>query len=114
MTVVQSDELTWADIEADVRDYRDGFVYVYTRYKGVKVEGARLTAKAFAEHFGIAPSTFNRWVKSASSEAIVVPPHKEPTLQPVPEPAEPFRPKTVDPDRQAILLERLRTDQPLE
>ncbi len=66
MTVVQSDELTWADIEADVSDYREGFVYVFTRYKGVKVEGVRLTMKAFAEHFGIAERTFRRWVQESA------------------------------------------------
>src|SRR6266704_666598 len=114
MTVVQSDELTWADIEADVSDYREGFVYVFLRYKGVKVEGKRLTMTDFAGHFGILPRTFQRWVKSSSSTDILSPPHKEQTLQPVPEPAEPFRPKTSDPELQAFLLERLRTDQPLD
>jgi len=118
MTVVQSDELTWADIEADVSDYREGFVYVFTRYKGVKVEGVRLTMKAFAEHFGIAERTFRRWVQESARAAIVAAPNKEQTLQPVPElapvPAPSNRPKTSDPELQAFLLERLRTDQPLE
>jgi len=116
MTTQVAESLTWADIETDVKDYREGFVYVFLRYKGVKVEGVRLTQAAFADHFGIARQTFRDWIKRSAESTKSVLPHKERTLQPVPEPVatEPSRPKTEHPELQAILLERLRTDQPLE
>jgi hypothetical protein len=62
---MDSDGLTWADIEADCGDYREGFVYVFLKYQGQRVEGVRLTQTAFANHFDIKASTFQGWVKSS-------------------------------------------------
>jgi len=79
MTVAQSDELTWADIEADVGPYRDGFVRVFLKYRGAKVDGVKLTKTAFANHFGIARETFRNWVRVYLDKAGAVLPKLEAT-----------------------------------
>lgn len=64
---------TWAEIEAVVDDggYRAGFVRVFLEFQGAILDDEPLDAKArpavvnqsnFARHFGIAISTFHRWL----------------------------------------------------
>lgn len=64
---------TWAEIEAviDDRGYRAGFVAVFLEFRGAVLDDMPLDARGrpevvnqsnFAKHFGIAISTFHRWL----------------------------------------------------
>lgn len=64
---------TWAEIEAVVDDggYREGFVKVFLEFRGAVLDDMPLDARGrpevvnqsnFAKHFGIAISTFHRWL----------------------------------------------------
>jgi hypothetical protein len=64
---------TWAEIEAEVDEggYRAGFVNVFLEYRGAILDDMPLDARGrpevvnqsnFARHFGIANSTFHRWL----------------------------------------------------
>lgn len=64
---------TWEEVEAvvDDRGYRAGFVEVFLEFRGAVLDDQPLDAKGrpevvnqtnFAKHFGIAGSTFHRWL----------------------------------------------------
>lgn len=64
---------TWAEVEAvvDDRGYRAGFVQVFLEFRGAVLDDEPLDARGrpevvnqsnFARHFGIAVSTFHRWL----------------------------------------------------
>jgi len=63
--------VTWDRITAECDGYRAGFVAVYRKYQGEptdEVDGSnrviKVTAQSFADHSGIAASTFKRWLKA--------------------------------------------------
>jgi hypothetical protein len=63
--------IKWADIEAATGHYRDGFVKVYLKYKGMDTDEVdasnrvvKVTEASFARHFDILERTFRYWVKA--------------------------------------------------
>ena len=70
---------TWAEIEAEVDEggYRAGFVKVFLEYRGAVLDDMPLDGKGrpevvnqsnFPRHFGIAISTFHRWLGQFGGE----------------------------------------------
>lgn len=63
--------IRWADIEAECGGYREGFVAIFRKYEGQATDErtaqghvVKVTRTSFADHMGINPSTFHRWVKA--------------------------------------------------
>ena len=81
-----SSSINWADIMAECGNYRDGFVAIFKRYEGQLTDEKdsqnrtiKVTAKSFAEHVGVDPRTFQRWVKKSEMErrAVAPPPRSK-------------------------------------
>lgn len=67
--------ITWSQIEAECGNYRDGFVATFRKYEGQDTDErdaqnrvVKVTVESFARHAGIPPTTFKRWVKTATSD----------------------------------------------
>jgi hypothetical protein len=65
--------ISWSLIEAECGNFRDGFVATFRKYEGAPTDEKdaqgrtiKVTAKSFAEHMGVAPRTFQTWVKNAA------------------------------------------------
>jgi hypothetical protein len=61
--------VTWADIDAETRSFRDGFIDAFRKYKGAEIvddigvqTGEKVTQAAFAARYGIPERTFERWL----------------------------------------------------
>jgi transposase-like protein len=62
--------IKWAEIDAEVTGYREGFVAIYRRHEGEMTDETdavgrpiKVTMTSFARHFGIGDKTFRRWVR---------------------------------------------------
>lgn len=75
--------LTWADLDRQAPDttasFRDDYVELFLRFQGQLVDGRRLTETRFAQHYGIVPQVFGRWVKNTLSTNDSFVPNTEPT-----------------------------------
>lgn len=74
-----SKKVKWKEIEAEADGYKAGFVSLYQKYEGmptdkvVRGKVVMVTERSFADHFGIDPETFRRWVKVATDAAYSTP-----------------------------------------
>jgi hypothetical protein len=77
------DMIKWGDIIAECGNYRDGFVTIFRRYEGQPTDErdargvVKVTAKSFAEHMGIDPRTFTRWVAKHGLDSASKPPRSK-------------------------------------
>lgn len=68
--------IPWSQIEAECDGYRAGFVATFRKYEGQPTDKTdavgrpiKVTARSFALHAGIVPSTFRRWLTMAERAA---------------------------------------------
>jgi hypothetical protein len=72
--------IRWAEIEAEVGNYREGFVTTFRKYEGQATDEkdaqgrtVKVTVSSFARHMKIPVPTFRAWTKRATSTPVVPP-----------------------------------------